>query len=124
MTEKFIDLKDTIHAETRDQVYLDEVGEVLDWLDEHPDQVPGRTITASRKREIARRLEFDPRYSFDEMVHDFGLVSVPDPEPTNADALVGDLLDCHVAFSERELDAIAGHLAERGWTKAPGGDDD
>ena len=124
MSEKYIDLADRIMAATAttpNTMRSSAIGDTLEYLDAHPGQVPGRTITES---EISKA--FGPEYvAWARMcLARIGITVVPDPEPTNAEKLVDDLLGCHVAFSEREVDAIAGHLAERGWTKAPGGDDE
>lgn len=79
---KYTDLAEQIHAGTRDVVYLDEVGEVLSWLDSHPDQVPGRTITASEFDEAVESCITEdatvPPHKFAERL---GVVCVPDPEP-------------------------------------------
>lgn len=121
---KYIDLKEMIHAETRDQVYLDEVGEVLDWLDDHPDQVPGRTMTASEfgnyNTEAAGTYGDGFRAGFERA----GGEVVPDPEPTNAEKLeiylglhdLDAITQDGVADFARQLDADG--------VKAPGGDDD
>ena len=90
---KYIDLKDMIHAETRDLVYLDEVREVLEWLDENPDQTPGRTITESEFDELVDTLHrnwAEPEYfsgALSDELENLGITVVPAPEPTNAEKL-------------------------------------
>ena len=131
MVEKYSDLEERIKRD-RDLSLtgLDRVTYTLRWLDRNPNHLPGRTITEGEFDELVDALHQNwatPEYFsgvLSDALIDHGVTVIPDPEPTNAEKLVGDLLDCHVAFSERELDAIAGHLAKRGWTKAPGGDDD
>ena len=118
MADKYEDLTDAISSESG--VTSGDAWSVLCWLDRNPDQVPGRTITASRKREVAQRLEFDPRYSFDEMVHDFGLVSVPDPEPTNAEKLEALLREAEAA--PMSVTNRARWMDAQG-VRAPGGDE-
>lgn len=86
---KFIDLKDTIHAETHDQVYLDEVGEVLDWLDAHLDQLTGRTITES---ELIAAVDETNHEDMNEYQKARALLvhlghTVPEPKPTNLERL-------------------------------------
>lgn len=120
---KFADLKDMIHAETRDQVYLDEVGEVLEWLDDHPGQVPGRTITESEFHETADAHR-NGGLGWEDLARRFGITVVPDPDPTNAEKLaiylglhdLDALTQAGVAEFAQQLDADG--------VKAPGGDDE
>lgn len=83
---KYIDLKDTIHAETRDQVYLDEVGEVLDWLDAHP-ELTGRTITEGELIAAVDETNHEDMNEYQKaralLVH----LGYTIPEPTNAEKL-------------------------------------
>lgn len=124
---KYIDLAEQIHAETRDQVYLDEVGEVLDWLDRNPDQVPGLTITASEFDEAVEScITEDGTVPPHEFAERLGVVCVPDPEPTNVGKLETEIRE--LLQEPSQSFSIARDLAEKldtaGWTKAPGGDDE
>ena len=123
MTEKYIDL----HVEIADSIHWDAtVADTLKWLDEHPDRVPGRTITASEFDEAVESCVTEdatvPPHTFAARL---GVVCVPDPEPTNAELLVEDLAGIYGAnLTWTAKIAISEALAERGWVKAPGGDDE
>ena len=81
---KYIDLAEQIHAETRDGVYLDEVGEVLSWLDRNPDQAPGRTITQSEFRDAYSAFgDMDGPDCYWLLLDLLGIAVTPDPDPTN-----------------------------------------
>lgn len=56
--------------------------DALRYLDSHPDQVPGRTITESELSEITRTHE-----SIRDLVNLLGITIVPDSEPTNFEKL-------------------------------------
>ena len=129
MTEKYIDLADRI-AEDFPPMTGPDIA-TLRWLDAHPDQVPGRTITASEFDEVVESCATD---TYDVPPHTFadrlGIIVVPDPEPTNAEALEallegGDinaqwgLRGGGVMFA-REL----AHALDEAGVKAPGGDDE
>ena len=94
MTEKYIDLASRISNESGAYHLRDTIIEgVLEWLDEHPDQVPGRTITESEAWDIAGRT-FHRWGSVEELAshlrgtfRQLGITVVPDPEPTNAEKL-------------------------------------
>lgn len=122
MTEKYIDL----HDEIADSIHWDAtVADTLKWLDANPDQAPGRTITASEFERIVESCETDdytvPPHTFAARL---GVVCVPDPEPTNAEKLVEDLAGIYGAnLTWTAKVAISEALTERGWVKAPGGDD-
>lgn len=88
MTEKYIDLVERIKRD-RDMgplTGLDRVTYTLRWLDDHPGQVPGRTITASEFDEAVESCVTEdatvPPHTFAARL---GVVCVPDPEPTNAE---------------------------------------
>ena len=123
MTEKYIDL----HDEIADSIHWDAtVLDTLKWLDGHRDQAPGRTITASEFDEAVESCVTEdatvPPHTFAARL---GVVCVPDPEPTNAELLVEDLAGIYGAnLTWTAKIAISEALAERGWVKAPGGDDE
>lgn len=128
MTEKYIDLAGRITDEIGGFKSAHSV--TLRWLDqlasEHPDQVPGRTITASEFDEAVESCATEdytvPPHTFAARL---GVVCVPDPEPTNAELLVEDLAGIYGAnLNWTAKIAISEALAERGWVKAPGGDDE
>ena len=132
MADKYMDLYETIADDML--IRPDEVSVsrcVLEWLDEHPDQVPGRTITASEFDEAVESCVTEdatvPTHTFAARL---GVVCVPDPEPTNAEKLEallegGDinaqwgLRGGGVMFA-REL----AHALDEAGVKAPGGDDE
>lgn len=127
MTEKFIDLGPQIVKEAGGLSLTSLAHEhqlrVLKWLDEHPDQVPGRTMTASEfgnyNTEAAGTYGDGFRAGFERA----GGEVVPDPEPTNAENLEQDLMLAEVNAGS-DPTAIARWLAGQGWLKAPGGDDE
>lgn len=149
---KYIDLAEQIHTETRDGVYMDEVGEVLEWLDRNPDQAPGRTITESELHSALRDYNA-ALYTEIDTAHRLGLLVVPDPVPTNAghdrdwwveNANVNDAEDCEACVDDLcpvhygiavGIDLMARKIAVLGDDpelfalipdpmKAPGGDDE
>ena len=128
MTEKYIDLASRISNESGAYHLRDTIIEgVLEWLDEHPDQVPGQTITRSTMHELISEHFYTPVREIDVEVYTeaLGRLVVPDPEPTNAEKLVEDLAGIYGAnLNWTAKVAISEALTERGWVKAPGGDDD
>lgn len=99
--------------------------DALSWLDENPDQVPGRTITRS---------EFNKAFSewFDErdkarivgiVERLFGITVIPDPEPTNAEVLRRLLEKAQKDNAAQSYTRFAEYLDNAG-VKAPEGDDD
>lgn len=104
---------------------------VLRWLDDHPDQLPGRTITESRfktiRDEFMRRNIVRSASGFFELVtFGLGLTVIPDPESTEAAKLADYLtvFDLDVITNQGRLQ-FAQALAMDG-VKAPeaGGDDE
>lgn len=90
--KKYIDLEDRVFDEVANNSRT-QCRRVLAWLDDHPDRVPGRTITESEYEEIvgwchsAYGVARGPLSAFGRR-----LVTVdPDPEPTNAE-LIDELL--------------------------------
>lgn len=131
MSEKYIDLRQAIFSDLRDRgrPIAVSIGDVLEWLDEHPDQVPGRTITESEWSEYVNSTNGKYLAGAD-LLEKAGITVVPDPEPTNAEKLEallegGDinaqwgLRGGGVMFA-REL----AHALDEAGVKAPGGDDD
>ena len=132
MTEKYIDLARPILAEADNSnttTFCLGVREALYWLDDHPDHVPRRTITEGEFDELVDALHQNwatPEYFsgvLSDALIDHGITVIPDPEPTNAEKLENDLVDWY-AKNDDARPSLADHLIERGWTKAPGGDDD
>lgn len=91
------------------------VSTALRWLDEHPDQVPGRTITESDFHETADAHR-NGGLGWEDLAIRFGITVIPDPEPTNAERLDKDIQEVDLHMTSRQL---AEALIERGWTKAP-----
>ena len=77
---KYEDLAEAIHNDGID-AYWDEILAVLRWLDEHPDQVPGRTITESEFHEVADAHR-NGGLGWRDLADSLGITVVPDPEPT------------------------------------------
>lgn len=114
MAEKYIDLYETVS----DDMFIrpDEVSVsrcVLEWLDEHPDQVPKRTITESQ---IAEAFGDEYHYWAKRRLSRIGITVVPDPEPTNAEKLERIWADW-----DPTREGVWEFFDRRG-VKAPGGD--
>lgn len=93
--------------------------DALRYLDSHPDQVPGRTITESELGEVTRTHE-----SIRDLVNLLGITIAPDPEPTEAEKLSDDLAKWTGDIETCVGLGLASWLADKGWAKAPGGDDE
>ncbi|MGC3023027.1 hypothetical protein [Brevibacterium sp. FAM 24630] len=120
--KKCIDLLPTMLAEM--PAYETDIRRVLKWLDENPDQVPGRTITESELGEVVRTHE-----SIRDLVGMLGFTIVEDSEPTTSQHIFADLDELNgdgFLIRDRHKEKIAHHLADLGWVKAPeaGGDDE
>lgn len=64
----------------------------LSWLDNNPDQVPGRTITESESKDLFNTARRGLMYWPDALERTC-ITVIPDPEPTNAEKLEAHLLD-------------------------------
>lgn len=120
MTEKYEDLHEPIiNDETFYMTAFERLGAkiALQWLDEHPDQVPGRTMTES---EIAKAFGTEYVAWARLCLARIGITVVPDPEPTNAEKIIELMGKAPASLNRRDL---AKWLDEAG-VKAPGGDDD
>ena len=84
MVEKYIDLTEEIWRADEGRTSFGSVSMVLAYLDEHPERVPGRTITESQ---IAEAFGDEYHYWAKRRLSRIGITVVPDPEPTNADKL-------------------------------------
>lgn len=118
MSGTFVDLEDTIAEDEK----IDEwpqtqvLRDTLEWLDKHPDQVPGRTMTVG---------EMDHKCTTYGSAYETGFkqaggVIVPDPEPTNAEQ-INEAYD--VWDREPQNFTFGEYLDRLGWVKAPGGDE-
>lgn len=111
---KFIDLHDEIEdnlGSTRAAIES-----ILQWLDEHPDQVPGRTMTASEfgnyNTEAAGTYGDGFRAGFERA----GGEVIPDPEPTNAEKWIKF---CSSKMG-LDLDPWQANVLDKAGMKAPG----
>ena len=125
MTEKYIDLASRISNESGAYHLRDTIIEgVLEWLDEHPDQVPGQTITRSTMHELISEHFYTPVREIDVEVYTeaLGRLVVPDPEPTNAEKLE----QLHQNWSQSDRNPPFGEWADSVGIQAPEdwGDDD
>ena len=123
MSEKYEDL--TTHLS--DDLEPTIVGEAyirnsLRWLDEHPDQVPGRTITERVKitdTEACELYESARSFSLDDFKLALesidGIETVDDPEPTNAEKLE----QLYRNWSQSTLNTPFGEWANSVGVKAP-----
>ena len=124
MTEKYIDLADRI-AEDFPPMTGPDIA-TLRWLDEHTDQVPGRTMTESEFHEAADAHR-NGGLGWRDLADSLGITVVPGPEPTSSLQMFADLEELTgdgFLLTGRHLEKIAKHLTALGWTKAPVGDDD
>ena len=127
MSGKYIDLADRIGegAEYSNTTsFCLGIECALRWLDEHPDQVPGRTITESEAREAWHRAcnENDGTI-YERFAKAIGITVVPDPEPTNAERLTGLIENAVHSPAWASAEALADYLDDNG-VKALGGDDE
>lgn len=116
--EKYIDLVPTIESDLGGGP-IPYIGEILNWLDSHPDQVPRRTITAGEVGRWShlingRCIETPTIIDFLEAL---GITVTPDPAPTNAEKL-NEIMKAWPGHptSGEYLDSLG--------VKAPGGDDE
>ncbi|MGO3021937.1 MAG: hypothetical protein ACTIIH_01705 [Brevibacterium sp.] len=126
MSEKYINLHREIFSDLRDKAGTARisVADVLEWLDEHPDQVPGRTITESEWSEYVNSTNGKYLAGAD-LLEKAGITVVPDPEPTNAEKLASHVLritdDLYIGLSQDDIDKIAKWLDAQG-VKVTGGE--
>lgn len=125
MSEKYIDLFAEISRMMMPQDERVGVSTALRWLDEHPDQVPGRTITESEFHETADAHR-NGGLGWEDLASRFGITVVPDPEPTNTELLEArllDLLGVVEAIGNTGVHNMAYEL-DRAGVKAPEADDE
>lgn len=112
MSEKYIDLTEEIWRADEGRTSFGSVSMVLAYLDENPDQVPGRAITESQ---IAEAFGDEYHYWAKRRLSRIGIAVVPDPEPTNAEKL--DLIWSNWDPTREGV----GEFLDRRGVKAPGG---
>ena len=123
MTSKYIDLAERIWRTDNGRTSYASVGMVLEWLDDHPDQVPVRTITESELEDATREVwGYCARESDIRFLAYFGILVVldPEPEPTNADILADFVRQ--LSRTVMSAEECGKWLDERG-VKATGGDE-
>ena len=91
MSDQHIDLTNQILREVGGD--RAQIVDILAWLDDHPDQVPGRTMKKSDYQELMDGTSLSYGVGFTDGFHLAGGSVVPDPEPTNAERLEATLLD-------------------------------
>lgn len=117
-----------INDETFDLTMIERMGALvaLQWLDQNPDQVPGRTITESELKDLSHDYYSSAR-SIDAILSRLNITVVPDPKPTNVERLVEIIrengYDIRHNGNRSGPVALALELDSRG-VKAPGGEDD
>lgn len=120
MAEKYEDLHEPmVNDETFYLTPAERVGALvaLQWLDQHPDQVPGLTITQSEVEHKCATYGSAYETGFRQA----GGVVIPDPEPTNFDLLKKFMTD--IQKDGLSPDSAAEWLDFHG-VKVPGGDDE
>lgn len=122
MSWKFSDLAEQIYDDTKIPTMLG-VAETLIWLDEHPDQVPGRTVT---RRDFERAFDFhfddEDIDRHERFLAHLGITVVPDPEPTNAEKIDRLLLEHELIADAKYRKVIAEALDSEG-VRAPEADE-
>lgn len=93
----------------------------LEYLDAHPDQVPGRTITESGCHALYHAAYYGAK-AFRGELEDQGFAFIADPEPTNAEKL-DKIMEEWPGRATASDPTFGEYLHNRG-VKAPGGDDD
>lgn len=93
----------------------------LEYLDAHPDQVPGRTITESGCHDLYHAAYYGAK-AFRGELEDQGFAFIADPEPTNAEKL-DKIMEEWPGRATASDPTFGEYLHNRG-VKAPGGDDD
>lgn len=116
---KYIDLADRM-IEQEDFDYGFMVRATLHWLDDHLDQVPGRTITESEYDRLTSHRNPSFGDGFDAGMLAIGGGVIPDPEPTNAEKLEQIVMDADVD-SLGGYETLAEYLDKAG-VKAPNHD--
>ena len=118
MSEKYIDLTEEIWRADEGRTSFGSVSMVLAYLDEHPERVPGRTMTVG---------EMDHKCTTYGSAYETGFKQaggqvVPDPEPTNAEKLE----QLHQNWSQSDRNPPFGEWADSVGIQAPEdwGDDD
>lgn len=118
----YIDLEPKVsdyYGTTPGQARRAGVCDALRYLDSHPDQAPGRTITAS---DLHRKCEIFGKAYLPGFTGAGGQV-IPDPEPTNAEKLASLLKDYLVGADDQgDYEDLARVLDEQG-VRVPGVDD-
>lgn len=122
MSEKYIDLRQAIFSDLRDRgrPIAVSIGDVLNWLDAHRDQVPGRTITQGQ---LTAFIEDTRAAGSVIALSNIGITVIQDPEPTVRERFVQALVDLTGA-SEYDSDLMAEDLLAEFEIaqKAPGGE--
>ena len=124
MSGKYIDLADRIGegAEYSNTTsFCLGIECALRWLDDHPDQVPGPTITESERRKRIGMEDQNFIRGFGAGLHVAGCTVVPEPEPTNADILADFVRQ--LSRTVMSAEECGKWLDEHG-VKAPGGNND
>lgn len=121
MTERYIDLSERVYQEAAGHTLRRAIIDgTLEWLDEHPDQVPGRTMKKSDYQELMDGTSLSYRVGFTDGFHMAGGSIAPDPEPTNAEKLNSIITE----WGGFARDPGFGEWLDSRGVKAPGGDDE
>ena len=83
------------------------------------------TITENEYERVLAGVNEDYATGYSDALNTFGIEVIPDPKPTNAEKLVEDLTGIYGAnLPWTAKVSLSEALTERGWVKAPGGDDE
>lgn len=106
---KYIDLGPRVAEDTRKSLtsacHMVQL-EALRWLDEHPDQTPGRTITEADYRQAMLDATEAEDFDTERFLQTLGITVVPDPEPTEESKIEKIILDHAVDTDPRRIAEI------------------
>ena len=122
MADKYIDLRGKIAEAGAPGVGFNAIRKVLEWLDDHPEQAPKRTMTITEQQLIQLwQVTVEGRNidDFTQELKDNGITVVPDPEPTNAEQ-IAEIIGKVGSFPSWERRLLAEGLDKAG-VKAPEG---
>lgn len=111
--KKYADLASRIAGDTR---MRQSVTTTLEWLDEHPDQTPGRTITESEFQELMEDVTTSYQVGFTDGLYRAGGQIVPDPPKSNAERWADFLHSC--GANDWDAAVLSRRIDEQG-IKAP-----
>lgn len=119
--EKFADLTDAVgeNIDTSDHGVRTGIEWTLEWLDEHPDRVPGRTMTESEYLsavDAAKEAAPNDLWWQGRAILSHAEVKIVDPEPTNAEKWKKFCEGLGINLEPWQIDYLSRHMDEAGVT--------